>query len=1085
MKRLFKSLLVLVAFFATIVIGGVKAEVKEGTVFNHVSTNDFKVGFYNRYDNNGTDYDPYYSLEILHASGRDSGIQYYSYTNGTGDDITAYCLDPSALMYKEIRVEKELVNNNKATGRAYSFEVAIKDVLKKGNDSNKVAVANAVRFVSGSMGMTIDKNAGSWPGGRMMTKTYISQGALWISESRDNYKAWYQALYGKEPTSLLSGDEAFAKVLSAVYGITTSYSNYGIDIEKTFVFYPYNDTGRNTLNAAKTLFINALKEAAKARMAGDKAPKKDFKLALVSNGEMKEKRVGDTAYLTRDITYVVNTANYDRTAGFIRNFNVTSAYGKYMTIQYSTDGNNYQTLAKNTNLVSLGASKVYVRIHIEGPKSAFLDCEEMPFTFTYNYYDPSFVEKAYILTATVTSAGGKRYQRMVAYVKVDLKSIDDGSGVGPDGLKDTIKGSTELCGACDTEITIPKDCTELGESVQTEDVISRISAPEKVTKCILKKSDDAGNSYKASTCNGGVEDTNPYCSVYCKEDYATVRFSGVKQAQSGRYFKVNGRIEGTKTCYTSSGTNGGSGNAINVAQYENDIAAAQTELIEAYIEYKKVNAACDGNHATGTVTAPGYTAGTDGQIKITNPSAGYNYSYDLSNCNSLKTQATNRLKAAQNKYNSINNQYNACTSWTTTFNFNQDIYYTYSENYSKLLNDEQTKMNRSCNGADCVTSKSDWYCSGDLSSTDKGTYSSCTKAPTSTVPTANRNYIYCDTTGCSVQTKVVPTAKYVKKAVNAKVDYTTNNQFYNVYTSGKITIKDILDSDLNASLVDGSPLSVKTEVGVYTFNYEIRNLGEFYDTCTSGRLSGASNSVVNALNKQGTIKFDGDYICYYTVDCPECKIVCVGPDGGDCSWKQPECPTCDPVIIPANTMFTDDLQVTFRPVTSSDIDPNNRDGNNTLGYNWSSNTEYELISEKAEDTKQEIEEKGALVENEEPILSVKMTPQLAKKIKDYNKNQESSGGYTNDSMVCYNYVDGKKVYDNIYCFSKFLDDMSSDSDSFIFSKSRLSSDKRNSIKDEDKLSKEITDSGYWTLYSKASKYDLGKYDGVVGGPAWK
>ena len=58
---------------------------------------------------------------------------------------------------------------------------------------------------------------------------------------------------------------------------------------------------------------------------------------------------------------------------------------------------------------------------------------------------------------------------------------------------------------------------------------------------------------------------------------------------------------------------------------------------------------------------------------------------------------------------------------------------------------------------------------------------------------------------------------------------------------------------MNASLVDGSPVSVRTEIGIYTFNYEIRGLGEFYDTCTTGRLSGASNSVVNKLNKEGEL----------------------------------------------------------------------------------------------------------------------------------------------------------------------------------------------------------------------------------------
>jgi hypothetical protein len=1085
MKRLFKSLLVLVALFATMVVGVVKATVKEGTEFHLASSNSFYVGFYNRYDNYGTGYDPYYSLEILHASGRDSGIQLYTYTDADGDAVTAYCIDPSALMYRHIKVDKELVNNSKATGRAYSFEVAIKDVLKHENADNKIAIANAVRIVTGSMGMSINMYSGLWPNGRMMAKTYISQSALWASESPENYKAWYQAFYGKNPPSLLSGDAAFAEVLKGIYGIASSYNNYGVAIEKTFVFYPSNTTGQTTLDTIKSLYINALKEAAAARMNGSSAVKKDFKLALTNGGVMQEKNVGGTPYLTRDITYVVNTGNYDRTSGFIRNFNVSSAYSKYMSLEYSTDGNTFKPLAKNTNLVSLGVNKVYVRIHVEGPKSEFLDCDEMPYTFTYNYFDPSFVEKGYILTATISGAGDASYQRMVAHVIVDIKTVDDGDGTGPDGLKGVINGSTELCGACDTEVTIPEDCTELGDTAKTNDIISKVSAPSKVTKCVLKKSDEAGNTYKASTCGGGVEDTNPYCSVWCKEDYATVRFSGVKTAQSGRYFKVSGAIEGTKTCYTSSGVNTNDSHAINIEQYQKDIAAAQTELIEAYTELKKVNYACDNGRASGTITAPAYKVGTNGQVVITNPSAGYTYSYDLSSCSTLKTQANNRLKAAQNNYNTINKQFGDCSSWTdnTKFGFNQDIYYTYSENYSKLLNEEQQKMNKSCTGDGCTKHESSWYCTGDLAATDKGRYEVCSNGATSTKPTTTRSYIYCDASGCRVDTKTVSTAKYVKHTMNAKAEYSTNNQFYNVYTSGNVTVQDVLNFDPNAKVIDGSPVSIKTEIGVYTFKYKLVNLGEFYDTCGSGRISGATNSVVSKQNKEGIIKFNGDYICYYTVDCPTCDYVCEGTTGGKCEWI--DCPTCDH-LVDENTLYTKDLNVVFRPVTPEDLDPNNREDDSEMGYNWSESSEYELISAKAKDTRAEIEAMGSTIENGEPILRVNMNPSLAKQIKEYNESQESNGGYTNSSMVCYNYNDGSREYEKILCFSKFLDDMSEkNSEQFKFINTRVSSSTRASASDNNELSKKITGSGYWTIYNKATSYNLGLYNGIAGGPSWK
>ena len=991
--------------------------------------------------------------------------------NVSSTSIKAYCLDPSGYGdLKRLVVDRELVNNTKATGREYSLDVALKSILENESSYSYSVITNALRFATSSMGLSI---AGNYPSGQALTARFMVTAASWISESEANYTSWYQAFYGVNPPKKLSGTSARSTVISAL----EKTQGYKLGSTKDF---SYNT---EKVTSMKNLFLNSLKAAANARMSNSKSTESDYKLTLSNSGSIVKSTKSNKTYVTRDIVYVVNTGLYDKLTGFVKNITLSSAYSRYMTLEYSLDGKTYTSLNSSVNLVSLGSDKVYIRIHIEVPEEELTDCDAINFTISYNYYDAALASRGYLLSVPSGKSAYSFPQRFVIYTKEGSTS----------GFVGTISSSTELCGdSCQTEVTIPKDCTELGESVQTEDVISKISAPEDVTKCVLKKNDDAGNTYRLSSTNGGVSEDNPYCSVWCKEDYGVVRFSGVKAAQSGRYFKVAGRIEGTKTCYTSSGTTSeNSDHAINISRYEQDIKEAQIELVEAYKEYAKINAVCanpSGGIVSGSLSVPGYKVNANGQVSLTG-NVKESYEYNTADCSGLKTQATNRLSAAKTSFAKINAQMNECSSWTSNFKFDQDIYYTYSDNYQKLLNKEDTIMNKSCEGNDCVTGNSDWYCSGDLSSTDKGKYNTCTTTAVNTNPIVARTYLYCDSTGCTNTSVNVSTAKYIKRSINAATNYETNNLFYNIYTSGKVTIEDVMNSDLNVlsvEKVNGSPVSVKTEKGVYTFSYSLTGLGEFYDTGSSGRISGSNNSVIKKLSNDGLINFDGDYICYYKVNCPECEPVCEEP-GKPCRWNicpdpgECTCPDCKPTCV--NCIYDqNELNVGFRSISTNDVNPNDRE----LGYNWNESTTYDLISKKAEATVTEIENLGASVENDTPILSVTMTPALAKDIRNYNNSQEANGGYTNESMECYNYTDGSKTYEKVFCFSSFLDDMSKKhSNAFSFINTRISESTRESSNDYNTISKQITASGYWTIYPGANAYKLGEYDGVVGGPSWK
>ena len=334
--------------FLSIVVGinSVAAvDVYVGEKFGYNSNTNPSSCIENRFDNNGKG--PYDESATYNYT----GAERYYYTDGS-IEIAAYCIDPTATVAKYMEIKKELGNNSSSTGRELSFDVAIKDVLSheiatNGPESNLGVIAHTVRLVTSSMAMNIglasDGNDG-WPTGRMLAKTYITQSAKWISDSADAYEAWYKAYYGMKPTKILTGDEGFQSVLNVLYGVQTTYPKYNLEIEKKFVFKPSSDLSMNCdssygqaqLNEMKSLFINALKAAAKVRMNGKKTNSDSFKLALSNGGTMLQKQVGSDTYLYRDIVYVVDTSVYDRDKGFMKNFKLTSTkYSSNMKLEYS------------------------------------------------------------------------------------------------------------------------------------------------------------------------------------------------------------------------------------------------------------------------------------------------------------------------------------------------------------------------------------------------------------------------------------------------------------------------------------------------------------------------------------------------------------------------------------------------------------------------------------------------------------------------------------------------------------------------------------------------------------------------------
>ncbi len=1030
-----------------------------------------------------------------------------------GQKHVGYCMDPNAVPTVN-PVVRDILGGESRTVSAKVYDAGLLTILKEGYNPTKssltVTNANGTFSVSGEafyVATSIAVRAytiGFWDYGKdnknnpTTASAHANLAVLW--------NEWIPA-----------GDKEILKNYNNLESLSKKSwyrSNYIFD-------YP-SDVSKNTIYVAQSLFYKGLESAA-AYARGDV---KEAKISINAN-DTDVSINGNLRTMTR--TIVIKTSNFG-TNGVLRSADITfspNAHVSVTGISYYYNG----IKTNNLNDISLKDNpELEIVFNIQTTNS---DCDPLTYTLKYAYQDDSIKVTGAILDSekAIIDSSGSTSQR---YVFMVPRNNDE-------NIENEIKGSVQLCSNnCETEITVPKKCTDLKSGANAEWVESSIQGPTNITKCVIgekvngewsNKYDDASNTYKANTCNNTQDEdngisrvaSNSYCAVYCKEDYASIKFSGIKTINSGRYFKIGAKIEGTKTCYTS---------RIDTEQYLDDIIKIQQDMIIAYdlwLNYKaalqdfedySLGCGCCGGTRTGyrtsgqymgvTANTPNYTTGS---VTYKNQSKnhysrnesgtscylgscegedcdppclgscqdGYNFEPQL---NTLLLGTANKLATLKRSYEKIVASYQSCSSlesdgWENVFDFNQIINYDYDEDYinMKTLSAKDKRL-------EVVNQKDkdvdNWICNGDLASNDAGKYNSCSTSLG--YKTASRSYMVCTVSeGCKAETKAISTARYVKKTSEKSATYDTPRVFYTAFPSGNIvTKKDANNSKLQTEVVDGLPVSLKTEVGAHKFKYEIKNLGEFYDNCKTGRLVGAKNSVVNQKTTSNKYKFTGEYICYYKVNCPECTFICESDDGGECSWDIPN--KCKDGGCCVNCIFTiDRLQLYFRSISTNVFNPSKR----SLGYNWNynfsvSDINYGFIAGKAKETvngTEGIVTKGENVYKNTPILTVNLTPDLAKEIRAYNKSAENSGGYANDSITCYDYVEKGVTYKNLFCYSDFLDQFNNDGgtkDKFSFINSRLAlPDARKNSADQN---------GYWDIYTTNMQIVT---ESTIGGPSWK
>lgn len=657
----------------------------------------------------------------------------------------------------------------------------------------------------------------------------------------------------------------------------------------------------------------------------------------------------------------------------------------------------------------------------------------------------------------------------------------------------TYIGNAE-CSESDSEITITE-----GYDVDKKNCDNVNDNNLNVLECIIDNGDISGNTYQATTPD--VENTkeNDYCSVWCKEDYHFT-LPGIKDASSGRYFSLKASIKGTKTCYTSKIDENNN--------FKNNLEEARKSLIDYWNIWSKWNAVYNNGGSSS-----GYVEYTKFNY---NGSSYKSYEYYSGYKKSVWTASINRLNASIKSYAEIVNKYNSCfgkstylynsasdklsltqslgSGWKIDYNFNPDISFWYEESYMSSSATNKLEKTIETTGSVEIDSISEKYYYGDDG-----------KVPNSVGNKTNLklNNFVCYKVGendytCGYKEINYSYASYVSQTITATGNYITPTQFYTIYSTGSIaaSLTNIEGDVQNSSqLTNALPVGLGTGKGVYNYVLQVENLGEYYNKSNSlGRIWGSVNSTVEkVLEKAGTndscvsdgalknsisindVNFDGGvYTCAYRIDCPDCPIDIVIPPDEDCQ----------------NCI----ININYRPITTEDLNPNNRD----LGDNWKYDDKIDTALElKAYVTTEEIMEDGETIYDSDNIVAeFTLDSKMITKIRNYNKEHEDDGGYFNNSLLCYDHTnpnDGK-VYKNIYCYSTFIDELIYDKNT----KKNVTIDKRiigSDAESSDKLRREKSDtSEYWTVWSNAKwsitteiglAYYNQKYEEIGIGPSWK
>lgn len=390
-----------------------------------------------------------------------------------------------------------------------------------------------------------------------------------------------------------------------------------------------------------------------------------------------------------------------------------------------------------------------------------------------------------------------------------------------------------------------------------------------------------------------------------------------------------------------------------------------------------------------------------------------------------------QINAAVAEYARIIAEYNDCSLWETEIQYDPKVEYNYEElEYSNMASMPR-EMEKEINIGDVSYE----YClqqgAGKGPKITDNEYKNCTTGFTTSWNYLDDAYTVCRVEGDSAKCyrddqprHLVSPVRYMKSNQDAESTHKPSALFYNIYPKGEIQMDNssgkgvALQRDYSGDTLKLLPVALGTPKGVKRYYINVSNIGEFYNDGDGslGRFAGSNTSKAVVGEKV-------EYTCAYLINIPEASMKCstldTPCDGPDCST---ECvgPGCDKDFLCEGIDCVTDCvgigciydkhagtSIYQREVSLTNIFPNGTDA-----YNWMKN-------DKGTTTKDEIESAGNSIFDGTPVLSVTITPSVSRSIQNYNDSQNSSGGYSNDTITCKDFGG----YEKLACYSDFITDL--------------------------------------------------------------
>lgn len=566
---------------------------------------------------------------------------------------------------------------------------------------------------------------------------------------------------------------------------------------------------------------------------------------------------------------------------------------------------------------------------------------------------------------------------------------------------------SKYCSICDGTKSVPRACTEFSDTnlvncANNADAVIKDS--DKVKTCIIDYVDENNNSYQYT--QGGTNKDNPYCKIYCKEDYKFGLPTG-KWTESGKKFTITVDMSGTKSCYTDK---------INTEQFIADINYLESQIM------------------AGDISSTDIARRYDTAVKY------YNY------CTEPKGNWENKMDFS-----------------------NQDIYVKYDENYVGLVNSDDKTGTIKLSLLDSTNKQYDskfWYCTGN--DVNEG-YNECINGSSytnaSNIPNKINIKYDCSGNNCTLRDGVkvpylslnkvtyasskstqtgtyAPPVTFATKALSGTIELwdkvqkecsnkETGCNYERLSSAITVATGNLVEDDGTGNYkvvtdkVGDLPVQLNRTKGAYKFEVLFKGIGQYFNeysgaTKTYGRLLGDQSAVQLISNNN---PFEGNYYCAYVVNCPNCGYKCVpNPEKGLTCSTEPTCnggkcsTSCYPNCIydSSNSNLENNnrgFNFSARQYSDNNINPNDRQ----LGSNLSNSKGQKFISEVTKSA-------GTKVEYE-----ITLNQELINVIRDYNQKQQANGGYANTNMTCTSVSsDSNKEYTYMKCSSNFLKQLMND-----------------------------------------------------------